>query len=1573
MSLVSDWANWVDKSVIEKGKALLGETLEYLAPEDTKRRAALDWMGTQQRRVGAGISTGLLLTDKENPEFQDGFQLSDIASTYQKYGTKISPTQALFAASDIQPFNLPAKVIRTGYKLVGQEEKTPTGARADFNIYDDAQRRKAFDEEIIGKWATGAGDFAVSWFSDPFVVTSKVGLKIKAKTLTPKAPLGDVQAIDKTLSSKGASQFIDFALENDALTIRQHPVAATSTNPELVAGIFADINIETYGSKARPIAEDAFRAMLNDEQALGRLQTEAASLADIIDRAKSSGLTKHDLEYTAKLNGYDNVSEMLMNEPKLSAKQDAILDDLKKRNKALRSVLTRTTNATLESPFISERSIVPSPFAFVEKIRGEVAVSKAKAKINETTRLKTGNLNKIDGLEWTVTNFKQSIFDHGVRVISWSGLQRPSGWLEHKGIASTNSSDEIVAFLDTVKLWKNNKGAAIKRDLINKYISATTDADRIAVALNIENKVMQAINKKYKLDKKLTAEEKQAFRKEGFEPNTLSDVVIHKLNMRRSNVLEHYRTKGYDIQDGEFVITDPVLSSQIGDALPLIDIKLYERFAREELNAGLKASLSVVDFFERTMYAFDSVWRPAVLLRLGYPQRNVGEGLLRTALYQGNALDITMALIKGTKNSFNNFYHTAFGNRIDKYLIAKELGLNAPKATLGSWKSLIRWQKAELQVVKNRYQKLSQDLLKQKKIVQDKKTKAYEKARAEQTIEKIKEDLDDVSKTLDTQEKLYSELLLKISAATEKRGSKYNKLRLGQEEVTASGITFQGSAQGSLGQIGMKLASSLQRQRKEIRNPLMQSSQYRTYGWTMLNPEDLNYWGALSVNGRQLLEAEVTRRMFGINPLLGPRKVRAELNKIKEWFTSSDRVAREEFRNTNISINEIDQYIVDRWNTVTSYFPDATVRQQMFETGKTLSPYELEGRLANNESLVPIHGEVIAKAQGRTIREATRDLTDTLFKYLGSMPEDILVRHPFYDKVYKSALQRGADSLMAQSQRIGKAPSEASIRAVEKAAHREALKETNRVLFTIKRYSNLAGIVQFAQPFIQAQLNSFRVWGRLLFENPTVPLRPTQVWNDPFNKELVQNDPETGEPVVTMQIPQSWRKYNLFASVKELRFPITRFNIVFAGQPWYWAGFGPVIQIPASQFVKAFPEIDITTGVPIKEKFINPLVLPFGSSKEPVSYDLAFPAMAKRIVSIIRREDDNAFFSALQKLTAIENQKFREGLRTEEPTPGEMINRTVGFFALRLGINATFGIIPDYGLEYKPYFDIYNSYRDKYGQEQADALFYEKYPDYFEMVITTFRKNTTGSEGTPQAVYQSKKNEDLITKVIAEDPYITQLITNDIGAEAKFDNDAYIWQLNNKPGVSGGVTYRYNISPEQAQREASIKLGWTEYNSFMNWLNSKAEQDGFANIQAKGATYLKDIRKQFVEDQRENNPEWYKHYTEGFQKDKYKSTLRAIDLVLEDKKFTNSEWFKKEPAFQWLVDYMDLRDYISKQLNPEEYDPEARKAISSDIDSPSNSELATILSNFVADAKRNSPKFSIWYDRYLEQDKFGRL
>jgi len=1686
MSLLTDFTDFIEKNFdtpaeaaqridkrIESGKALLGETLEYAAPEGTKRRAVLDKMGQVSRAVGAGISTAALLTDKERPT-------SGIVETYRGPAQQISPMQALFGASDIAPFNLPRKALNVAEDL---GFNVPTGGRRDFDIYNEEQRRKAFDEELAGKWSTGAGDFMVSWYGDPFVVGAEVGLLAKGKYLTPKVPMGDVEKIAKVTSTKGASSFIDFALNTDAAGILKHPFAQKSSNPDAIAGIFGDISVQNYGIKARPIAENTLKAVFGDPNALKFLEKEAASIGDIIDRLSnpvfkaSTSPKKLGIQEIADLRYGGDVNGMLLKDKELGLKYDDILKDVKTRNASLRSVLNRVQDNIIESPFLGTRAITPSPSSLVENARAKIVETKTKTFLNDRFT------EKMDGLEWTNKIYKLTNFDWPVRLVGWSGLQQPSGWVPFKGIGSSGSADELIAFMDKVQPWRNAKGTQIKRNLLNKYLRAQTDADRIVMITSIENQAVKAINKKLGLDRPLTPDEaNEVFAKNIKKPDgsgpakSLSDIIKWELDQRRNNVLEHYRTKLFAYSDGEWVFTDPTLSSQLGNAMPMLDIKLYQQFAKGELATFASGIYKTKSFLQGTYFAFDAVWRPATLLRFAYPQRNVIEGEIRTALYNNSLLEISMGLAKGSKNFVNNFYHGVVGNRIEKFLLAKELGLPAPKTTLGSWKSIVKWQKNDLEIVRvkhtdvqKRLDKKQRDLsaiidtkiklraerkelaaeikrvdsineelyklankkkpdytkynsLMDERIALEEKIVAFNNkvTRKQKTLENIKvleaevkelrKELQPLTEQLVKQQEFFSEVLTAINKAQQKPGGKANKYTQGKEDIIVGDLIFKGYKSGSLGSIGPKLASAAQKQKKEIRNPLMQSQLYTSYGWKTLNPDNPNYFASLYVQARQFREAEITKRMLLIDTTRGKRHIVSELNKIKKWFLSNDRQAQIEFRNTKVqrpikvdatkkltkkeqkqlaikqekrrkSKYDIDNYIATRWNEVQTYFPDQSVRFDIANKPyeQIPSPYELEARLGQLQlegKLSPIPGEAIGKTKFRIdnfqdIGKLYSTLVDTLFKYLGTMPEDAFTRIQFYGNIYQKTIDNGAKFLQAKAQRTGKPVTELEIQGVEKAAHREALKETKRVLYTIDRYSNIASIISFASPFIQANLNSLRVYSNLILNNPKPIIRPITIWNDPWNKEAVDKDPQTGEPLITMQVPNSWRKTKLFNALAGVSFPVTRLNIPFSGEPWWNAGAGPVIQVSASNLINAVPYLDAkykeTTGsnLPIR-RLIDTYILPYGPSKEPLSYDMLLPAWTKRGVSATRKLDDNVFLTTANKILAVENQKFRDGTRTDEATPDEIVSRTVWHFMLRLGINQAMFVIPNLSLDYKPYFDIYKGYVEKYGIDEADALFYEKYPDYYEMIITSPTKNNVGVESTANASQQLVKHKDLVAKIQTEDPYVTSLITNAWGVDREnnvFDRAAYNFQLKNKPGT-GGKPFREIISLEESTKNAKIDLGWMAYNKFMQAFDIKVQKNGFDSYSSRGAGFLKEERAAWIEQQKLVNPTWYNEYDKGIQANKYKSTLRAIDIVLSDKNFTESDWYKSDPTFKVLEEYMIFREEVVDYL---------KDMPSQNIDAQSNQFVKDEVDKKVRELKNSSPKFTLWYDRFLERDKFGDL
>jgi hypothetical protein len=252
------------------------------------------------------------------------------------------------------------------------------------------------------------------------------------------------------------------------------------------------------------------------------------------------------------------------------------------------------------------------------------------------------------------------------------------------------------------------------------------------------------------------------------------------------------------------------------------------------------------------------------------------------------------------------------------------------------------------------------------------------------------------------------------------------------------------------------------------------------------------------------------------------------------------------------------------------------------------------------------------------------------------------------------------------------------------------------------------------------------------------------------------------------------------------------------------------------------------------------------------------------------------------------------------------------------------------------------------------------------MITTSPTKNITGAEATAVSAQQLVKHRDLVAKIQTEDPYVTTLISNAWGVDREnnvFDRAAYNFQLKNRP-ATGGDFYRKTISLEESTKNAKVDTGWMEYNKFMQAFDIKVQQNGFDSYSSSGAGFLQDERKAWIEEQKTVNPTWFNEYDKGLQANKYKGTLRAIDIVLSDKNFTSSDWYKSDPTFKALEEYMIFRQEVVDYL---------ADSASQNIDAESNLFVKEEVDKKVRELKNSSPKFALWYDRFLEKDKFGNL
>ena len=187
-------------------QALQGQAQQAIAAAGVKTapQASSDLLLAASKPVGEAtskfitrpVSTLGLLTDVNSPLYQDGFQLSDVQKAYNR-SAKVSPFQALTQSSIFQdtPFGqLADNLLKDGGVNLQK-----------VNLWDDADIKKNFVDNPVGKWFTGTGDFVLSNVAMGGVTglaKSAAGGALKATNLTTSiASAADLAKLDALADS----------------------------------------------------------------------------------------------------------------------------------------------------------------------------------------------------------------------------------------------------------------------------------------------------------------------------------------------------------------------------------------------------------------------------------------------------------------------------------------------------------------------------------------------------------------------------------------------------------------------------------------------------------------------------------------------------------------------------------------------------------------------------------------------------------------------------------------------------------------------------------------------------------------------------------------------------------------------------------------------------------------------------------------------------------------------------------------------------------------------------------------------------------------------------------------------------------------------------------------------------------------------------------------------------------------------------------------------------------------------------------------------------------------------------
>jgi hypothetical protein len=166
----------------------------------------------------------------------------------------------------------------------------------------------------------------------------------------------------------------------------------------------------------------------------------------------------------------------------------------------------------------------------------------------------------------------------------------------------------------------------------------------------------------------------------------------------------------------------------------------------------------------------------------------------------------------------------------------------------------------------------------------------------------------------------------------------------------------------------------------------------------------------------------------------------------------------------------------------------------------------------------------------------------------------------------------------------------------------------------------------------------------------------------------------------------------------------------------------------------------------------------------------------------------------------------------------------------------------------------------------------------------------------------------------------------------------------------------------------ALQRGWIEYTQVKTQLDAELSKRGLESYSESGAEDLAYVKKVYIAQQRKDNFVWWKEYSEGAGSKRFASFLKAIDIVLDDKKFMAERG--DEPVWDAFLEYKNIRNQVTTELQNRK-----KTGGSSNIAAKQNADLAFVwerAGSYVATLDPTGT-FTTFYNRFLESDTLEEI
>jgi len=985
----------------------------------------------------------------------------------------------------------------------------PTFMDSDFNIFNDKKRNKAFRDEWAGVLLSGGSDFALG------VLGSKGGSAVR-KMLTTKAigsraieasaeglaayaadaekAVADI-ASGNAKRSTLATMIEDVARETRPEVLITHPLVSTSNDVNRAATILSQLTEPAQ-------IKDYLLAEKGDTVALENLFQSAPSVADVLD---NYGVKEVKPLWDGNLAQIHEIPDA-----KLSARLNAVLGDLAKRNPTLAKALDDF--AAEKARGIDLNPYQPSRFGSVERLLALKDEAKITAALGEFRPLGEGH--------WQERVYNTTAYDRTVRFIQWAGSGRAQG---HINITNPRKNEAVNDLLSDLNNSVALSGAAhdeFKRISAARFITARTDNERAAVIADIEQETLIRIAKHFGVEGLDDAR--------GDAANFIRRWHQGQFSESRQTAWDSvHKNEGVTVaDDGSIVVTDLVLRSNAAQTIPMMDFNKLEleleallkhrstqpgQFTGELADTVLgtkqhslhKTIVSAEEFLDHANFVFSNL----NLLRMAYiPKNSIVDPLLRAAMATDSMFGVDN-ILPGLKNiAYNRTRAIQAGvsrvtNKGTAKRLTKEIAvirgdiMNSHDAVTAAEKSMaasgakIREISAEIDEL-DKLRKKTKDLT-AKADIEDKMQELSDLRRdhantiSEQKL--LRDEARDARTTAANAATVKREEL--IAATAKAHGLDAARRYAGEQRLgfEVDGVHYDIPSLADRNVKGTEAFFAELDSGQDFYAAALQSSFQRRVAnqasrWVKMsfkeNPD--GYMNALShVANRQLRNDEVARMV-----LEG-----AGTKQIVDWIYSGPgrKYLAAMSNRLGVADNAVTRDVVEQWadqtsTLIRSMYPDEELRGIILK--RKVSTEEMGERLGGRTDLLPeVSGpdvKLMELSPGSRAAYRASAFTEKGWRVLSGV-ENRLVRNPLFLKYMEDSLKRQVRMARAAGKEVSADLVTNQMRSV---AQREALQRVEGVLYSARRQTNIGHYARYVMAFPTAFFNSQVVAAKLIAKNP---------------------------------------------------------------------------------------------------------------------------------------------------------------------------------------------------------------------------------------------------------------------------------------------------------------------------------------------------------------------------------------------------------------------------------------------------------------------------------------------------------